>query len=224
MFFFENFSTQSLPSPNTFSNQVYLVKCVSSELLRACFYWCFHKLRKMHFCFHKKLLFFQQGASSLSHILKRVHFAVWAILFNLLPDFILFVIDMHQIMLISLFSTSFDHFHFHGFLEPKPMVILRPCLSLIFSHLQNYFHFGTKINFQKVKQWKTPVGNCWQWPYDSHPCLCSSCDFQRWKLKVPSSFIWSHLITLMLSTSCLIVCFTTSDHALWFAVCAVVAH
>ena len=28
--------TQSLPSPNTFSNRVYPVKCVSSELLRAC--------------------------------------------------------------------------------------------------------------------------------------------------------------------------------------------
>ena len=24
---------------------------------------------------------------------------------------------MHQIVLISLFSTSFDHFHFHGFLK-----------------------------------------------------------------------------------------------------------
>ena len=27
---------------------------------------------------------------------------------------ILFVIDIHQIMLISLFPTPFDHFHFHG--------------------------------------------------------------------------------------------------------------
>ena len=35
---------------------------------------------------------------------------------------------MHQIMLISLFSTSFDHFHFHGFLKSKQMVILKCCL------------------------------------------------------------------------------------------------
>ena len=30
-------------------------------------------------------------------------------------------------MLISLFSTSFDHFHFHGFLKSKRMVILKSC-------------------------------------------------------------------------------------------------
>ena len=29
-------------------------------------------------------------------------------------DFTLFVIDIHQILLISLFPTPFDHFHFHG--------------------------------------------------------------------------------------------------------------
>ena len=34
---------------------------------------------------------------------------------------------MHKIMLISLFSTSFDHFHFHGFLKSKRMVILKSC-------------------------------------------------------------------------------------------------
>ena len=38
MFFPKSFLTQSLPSPNTFSNRVYPVKCVSSELLRACLF------------------------------------------------------------------------------------------------------------------------------------------------------------------------------------------
>ena len=36
---------------------------------------------------------------------------------------------MHRIMLLSLFSTSFDHFHFHGFLKSKRMVILKSCLK-----------------------------------------------------------------------------------------------
>ena len=48
--------------------------------------------------------------------------------------------DMHQIMLISLFSTSFDHFHFHGFLKSKRTVILKSC------HIQwphsLYFHLS----------------------------------------------------------------------------------
>ena len=39
--------------------------------------------------------------------------AVSAVSLNFLFDFILFVIDIHQIMLISLFPTPFDHFHFH---------------------------------------------------------------------------------------------------------------
>ena len=32
---------------------------------------------------------------------------------NIVHDFTLFVADIHQIMLISLFLTPFDHFHFH---------------------------------------------------------------------------------------------------------------
>ena len=53
-----------------------------------------------------------------------------AVSFNFLYDFTLFVTDMHQIMLISLFSTSFDHFHFHGFLKSDRMVILKSCLII----------------------------------------------------------------------------------------------
>ena len=44
---------------------------------------------------------------------KSVKLAVWAVSLNFLFDFTLFVIDIHQIMLISLFPTPFDHFHFH---------------------------------------------------------------------------------------------------------------
>ena len=44
---------------------------------------------------------------------KSVMLAVSAVSLNFLFDFILFVIDIHQIMLISLFPTPFDHFHFH---------------------------------------------------------------------------------------------------------------
>ena len=46
-------------------------------------------------------------------------------------DFTLFVIDIHHIMLISLFPTPFDHFHFHPTLGLDPALILtlrRRCL------------------------------------------------------------------------------------------------
>ena len=41
--------------------------------------------------------------------------AVWSVSLNIVHDFTLFVADIHQIMLISLFLTPFDHFHFHPF-------------------------------------------------------------------------------------------------------------
>ena len=47
------------------------------------------------------------------HIVKTVKLAISAVSLNFLFDFTLFVIDIHQIMLISLFPTPFDHFHFH---------------------------------------------------------------------------------------------------------------
>ena len=40
-----------------------------------------------------------------------------------LHDFTLFVIDIHQIMLISLFLTQFDHFHGSAGLVPKGRVL-----------------------------------------------------------------------------------------------------
>ena len=39
-------------------------------------------------------------------------------------DFTLFVIDIHHIMLISLFPAPFDHFHFHPTLGLDPALIL----------------------------------------------------------------------------------------------------
>ena len=44
-------------------------------------------------------------------------------------DFTLFVVDIHQIRLISLFPTPFDHFHFHGSAGLVPKLILTPCLK-----------------------------------------------------------------------------------------------
>ena len=43
-------------------------------------------------------------------------------------DFTLFVIDIHHIMLISLFPTPFDHFQFHPTLGLDPALILTLCL------------------------------------------------------------------------------------------------
>ena len=46
-------------------------------------------------------------------------------------DFTLFVIDIHHIMLISLFPTPFDHFHFHPTLGLDPALILTLRLKTI---------------------------------------------------------------------------------------------
>ena len=48
-------------------------------------------------------------------------------------DFTLFVIDIHHIMLISLFPTPFDHFHFHPTLGLDPALILTLRLILVSS-------------------------------------------------------------------------------------------
>ena len=59
---------------------------------------------------------------------KSVKLAVWAVSLNFLHDFTLFVVDIHQIRLISLFRHFPDHFHFHGSagLIPKVNLSLRP--------------------------------------------------------------------------------------------------
>ena len=49
-----------------------------------------------------------------SPIVKTLNLNVWTLLLIFLHDFTLFVIDMHQNRSVSLFSTPFDHFHFHA--------------------------------------------------------------------------------------------------------------
>ena len=58
---------------------------------------------------------------------KSVKLAVWAVSLNFLHDFTLFVVDIHQIRLISLFRHFSDHFHFHPILEQKRVIDLNPC-------------------------------------------------------------------------------------------------
>ena len=48
-------------------------------------------------------------------------------LFHFLNDFTLFVIDIHQTMLISRFPTLFDHFYFHWSAGLVPKLILTSC-------------------------------------------------------------------------------------------------
>ena len=67
---------------------------------------------------------------------EKMKLAVWAVSVNFLHDFTLFVIDTHQIMLISLFPTPFDHFHFH------PTLGLDPALILTLRPKQVFVHFG----------------------------------------------------------------------------------
>ena len=55
---------------------------------------------------------------------KSVNLAVWAVSVIFLFDLTLFVIDIHLIMLISLFPTPYDHFHFHPTLGLDPALIL----------------------------------------------------------------------------------------------------
>ena len=59
---------------------------------------------------------------------KSVKLAVWAVSLNFLHDFTLFVVDIHQIRLISFFRHFSDHFHFHPILEQKRVIDLIPCI------------------------------------------------------------------------------------------------
>ena len=75
-----------------------------------------------------------------------------AVSLNFLHDFTLFVVDIHQIRLISLFPTPFDHFHFHGSAGLVPKFILTPCHT----YIQYYIIYiinevsGAHIHFENV--------------------------------------------------------------------------
>ena len=75
---------------------------------------------------------------------KSVKLAVWAVSLNFLHDFTLFVVDIHQIRLISLFRHFSDHFHFHPILEQKRVIDLIPC------HIPYGWNCPGRIIFQKI--------------------------------------------------------------------------
>ena len=62
-----------------------------------------------------------------SPIVKTLNLNVWTLPLIFLRNFTLFVIDMHQNRPVSLFSTPFDHFHFHTLAELIWWVQLRSC-------------------------------------------------------------------------------------------------
>ena len=66
----------------------------------------------------------------------RLNLKVWTLPLIFLHDFTLFVIDMHQNRYISLFSTPFDHFHFHPLAGLIWWVPLRSCHTLFVFELQ----------------------------------------------------------------------------------------
>ena len=83
--------------------------------------------------FHQKHAF--SAESSQPHKVKIMNLAVSAISFIFLYVFTLFVIDMHQIMLISLISISFDHFH--GFWKSIRTDLSKSCHISVQPHLAN---------------------------------------------------------------------------------------
>ena len=66
-----------------------------------------------------------------SPIVKTLNLNVWTLPLIFLHDFTLFVIDMHQNRSVSLFSTPFDHFHFHALAALIWWVQLRSCHNQI---------------------------------------------------------------------------------------------
>ena len=75
---------------------------------------------------------------------KSVKLAVWAVSLNFLHDFTLFVVDIHQIRLISLFRHFSDHFHFHPILEQKRVIDLNPC-HMIWYEFELWFFWAMSI-------------------------------------------------------------------------------
>ena len=74
------------------------------------------------------VMLFINAQSSCRSLLKTLNLAVRALSLNFLHVFTLFVIDIHQIMLISLFPTPFGHFQFLGSAGRNPKLILTLCL------------------------------------------------------------------------------------------------
>ena len=85
---------------------------------------------------------------------KTLKLAVWAFSLIFLLDSTLFVMDIHQNMPISQFSTPFDHFQILPTLAVNPNLILEPCHILYFKFwylLQNLtFHWKDFKRIEKV--------------------------------------------------------------------------
>ena len=93
---------------------------------------------------------------------KSVKLAVWAVSSNFLHDFTLFVVDIHQIRLISLFRHFPDHFHFHGSagLIPKVNLSLRPTVKIFTLEFSLKFCWGFSIHVDRPGKNSGPKSQC----------------------------------------------------------------
>ena len=101
-----------------------------------------------------------------------------------------FVIDMHQIMLISLFSASFDHFHFHGFLKSKKIDILKSCHNKRSSH--PVLAQRQRISWLTSSQPTSPLSQNWE----SSPEWGGFCQLS--KLKSLKIWFWKNHLYISL--------------------------
>ena len=79
---------------------------------------------------------------------------VWALSLIFLHFFTLFVIDIHKIMLISLFPTPFGHFQLLGSAGQNPKLILTLCLIFYISHCYFLFvNLALKDTYSCMTEW-----------------------------------------------------------------------
>ena len=123
------------------------------------FHWNFCK-RTRRVCVCIVLVHFGRYSQEVNG--KSVKLAVWAVSLNFLHDFTLFVVDIHQIRLISLFRHFSDHIHSHGSAGLVPKLILTPCHIGIFSLIFiNNIHLQAAGGMGSVA-WPTSLGNTWK--------------------------------------------------------------
>ena len=113
-----------------------------------------------------------------------VKLAVWAVSLNFLHDFTLFVVDIYQIRLISLFRHLPDHFHFHGsaVLIPKVNLSLRHMsykVSLVqIENLSFFSYMNFLLSFLK-DQWVVEIMMMMMMIMMVYPTLRSRCFLKR---------------------------------------------
>ena len=76
-------------------------------------------------------------------------------------DFTLFVIDIHHIMLISLFPTPFDHFHFHLTLglDPALILTLRHILTIVIICITFFLFTHASLSLDDDRHIQFLIGN-----------------------------------------------------------------